>query len=157
MLGLQTIKTHKEHTASVKWELAYHNEHTAFLQTIINYSTAATQARDADAANKARVEREQQAISQKSDQAYEARIADARARAERLRLDLETARAHQGGPGAAPVPGLRDPAGGPYGPTAETGLPPGDALVATEQAIQLDELIKWVNGQMRIDLNGEPN
>lgn len=50
--------------------------------------------------------------------------------------------------------GVPAPAGGPNGSTTEAGLSPDDALVATEQAIQLDEVIKWVEGQLRVDLNG---
>jgi len=33
------------------------------------------------------------------------------------------------------------------------GLPQTDALTATEQAIQLDELIKWVRMQAAVDNN----
>jgi len=32
-------------------------------------------------------------------------------------------------------------------------LPPANALLATEQAIQLDELIKWVQAQASVDPN----
>ncbi|GAA3897611.1 hypothetical protein GCM10022276_15730 [Sphingomonas limnosediminicola] len=35
----------------------------------------------------------------------------------------------------------------------ENGLPAADALTATEQAIQLDELIKWLKGQAKVDNN----
>ena len=44
-------------------------------------------------------------------------------------------------PDAGPAPG---PAGGA---AQENGFSVDDALIATEQAIQLDELIKWVNAQ----------
>jgi hypothetical protein len=41
--------------------------------------------------------------------------------------------------------------------TAREGrLPPADALTATEQAIQLDELIKWVRSQAQVDVNAAP-
>jgi hypothetical protein len=33
----------------------------------------------------------------------------------------------------------------------EGGFSVKDRLIATEQAIQLDELIKWVNGQAKVD------
>jgi hypothetical protein len=33
-------------------------------------------------------------------------------------------------------------------------LPQSDALIATEQAIQLDELIRWVEAQAKVDPNG---
>ena len=35
----------------------------------------------------------------------------------------------------------------------EDRLPSADALVATEQAIQLDELIRWVTRQAQVDPN----
>ena len=44
----------------------------------------------------------------------------------------------------------------PAGPAQATGadrLPVPDALTATEQAIQLDELIKWVRAQAKVDNN----
>ena len=50
-------------------------------------------------------------------------------------------------PGAgrsAPMPGLSAAAGGAAQAAGQDRLPPADALTATEQAIQLDELIKWV-------------
>ena len=37
----------------------------------------------------------------------------------------------------------------------ETRLPAADALTATEQAIQLDELIKWVRAQAAVDPNAD--
>src|SRR3954447_9642689 len=63
--------------------------------------------------------------------------------------------------GGAPMPG---PSAAPAGAAQATGqdrLPEADALTATEQAIQLDELIKWVRAQaasirMRPTVNGEP-
>jgi hypothetical protein len=154
LLGLQVHKTHHQHASAVSWQQKYEGEHGAFLQTIINYSKAAEQARSDDAANQARVEREAAAVGHERQTSYEARIADARARAERVQQPHGTAGADQGGPGAAPVPGVPGPAGGPSGPAPEAGLPPSDALIATEQAIQLDELIKWVKGISGIDLTG---
>jgi hypothetical protein len=35
-------------------------------------------------------------------------------------------------------------------------LPHSDALTATEQAIQLDELIAWVKRQAAVDVDGKP-
>jgi hypothetical protein len=49
------------------------------------------------------------------------------------------------------VPGLSAAAGGPAQGTGQDGL--SDALTATEQAIQLDELIKWTKRQAAIDPN----
>ena len=38
------------------------------------------------------------------------------------------------------------------GPASENRLPLDERLIATEQAIQLDELIKWVRAQAAVDL-----
>jgi len=50
------------------------------------------------------------------------------------------------------VPGLSAaPGGSPQAP-GEDGF--SDRLIATEQAIQLDELIKWVKRQAAVEVNG---
>ena len=49
---------------------------------------------------------------------------------------------------ATPVPRLPAPADGAAETSGKDGLPQPDALIATEQAIQLDELIKWVRISM---------
>jgi hypothetical protein len=49
------------------------------------------------------------------------------------------------------VPGLSAPAKGFAQDTLENGLPENDRLTATEQAIQLDELIKWVKAQAAVE------
>ena len=52
---------------------------------------------------------------------------------------------------AAPMPGLSAAAGSAAQAAGQDRLPPADALTATEQAIQLDELIKWVRAQAEVD------
>ena len=49
------------------------------------------------------------------------------------------------------MPSLPVAAGKTARSTGENGLPAEDALTATEQAIQLDELIKWVRRQHEVD------
>jgi hypothetical protein len=51
------------------------------------------------------------------------------------------------------VPGVPAPARGAAQTAREDGLSQADALTATEQAIQLDELIKWLRAQPSIDAN----
>ena len=51
------------------------------------------------------------------------------------------------------MPGLSAPPGGAAQAPGQDRLPPQDALTATEQAIQLDELIKWVRKQAAVDNN----
>jgi hypothetical protein len=51
------------------------------------------------------------------------------------------------------VPRLSAAAGQSPQAAGQDGL--SDRLIATEQAIQLDELIKWVKAQSKVDRNGE--
>jgi uncharacterized iron-regulated membrane protein len=155
LLVIQKGETRHWKKEAGRYEQLYHNEQTAFAQTVVNYRTAAEKARQDDAANKARVEAKQAAINQERDASYEARIADARARAERLQHSQ--AAAHPGSSGTTSVPGVPSGPGGPDGPPAEAGLPPSDALIATEQAIQLDELQRWVKSQSSIPVNSPPS
>lgn len=157
LAGVQTLDRNSWHRKADQFELSWHQEENAHSRTILNYETAAKQAREADAANKKRVDAEQKAINEQRDQAYEARLADARARADRLRHELEAARAHPGGPGAAPMPGVSNAAGGPDGAADEGGFSLRDRLTATEQAIRLDELQKWVRQQVGVDVQGDRN
>jgi hypothetical protein len=56
------------------------------------------------------------------------------------------------------MPGLSAGSGGPAQTAGQDGLSRSDALTATEQAIQLDELIKWVRAQAEVNPNtGERN
>lgn len=155
LLVVQKGETRHWHKLSDNFEKLYHGEQIAHQQTEINYRRAAEQARQADKANLDRVVAEQKAINQKTEQSYEARIAAARAESERLRRQGSGAGSNPGSPGTAPVPTVPGSAGGAGPTTPQAQLPPDDALIATEQAIQLDELIRWVNRQLGIDMNGE--
>jgi hypothetical protein len=124
----------------------------AFDQTVAGYRVAAAQARAADAANVARVKAEQSAINERTEDEYQTRIAAARADARRLR-DNQAAAANSGIGRGASVPGLPTPASGTAQAANEDRLSESNRLIATEQAIQLDELIKWVRQQHAIDPN----
>ncbi len=127
----------------------------AFLGEALNAVRIKTaEAEASDKANKARVENQQGQINQRSSHDFDTRIADARARSERLRSP--TARGSvEGSRGAASVPSVPLAPSKPAEGASQDGLPPDDALIATEQAIQLDEIIKWVNAQHAIDVNGQ--
>lgn len=131
-------------------------ERAAHTGTAANYRAAADRARRADAANAARVRADQAAINERTSHDYETRIAAARAAAGRLR-GREAARADPGDGRAAPVPGLSAAAGTIAEAASQDRLHQPDRLIATEQAIQLDELIKWVRAQGRIEVNGGPD
>ena len=124
-------------------------EKSAHKLTVANYRAAAEKARREDAMNKLRVERERRAEAERIERDYQARLADARARYERLRDQLK-AGTNPGTPGAAPVPGLPGSPGGADGPAEEDGFSLLDRLIATEQAIQLDGLQQWIRAMQRV-------
>lgn len=128
-------------------------ERAAHLATQANYSAAADRARQADAANAARVKASQSAISERSAHDLESRLAVARSAALRLRRDAATPATHTGGSGATPVPAFSVAPGSASQGTRQDELSRAERLMATEQAIQLDELIKWVRRQREVRVN----
>jgi hypothetical protein len=153
MLVIQKAETRHWKKQSGQFEQLYRGQQSAFAATVANYRAAADQARAADRANADRVAAEQSAINQRSTNDFEGRLAAARAAAERLRLQ-STAAADSGRGRGAQVPEIAASAGGPAQGPGQDRLPGSDALVATEQAIQLDELIKWVKAQAKVDTSG---
>lgn len=141
---------------SARFELLYLAEQSAAARTVANYRAAADTARAADRANAARVAAAQRLISERTTNDFEACLAAARARAHRLQHAAAAPPAAGGLARAAPLPAAGPAAGAPDRPAQENGLSLADALIATEQAIQLDELIKWVNGQAAVPVSAEP-
>lgn len=135
------------------WQKRQEATQAAFDKTVADYRAAAEKARAADLANAARVKAEQQQITQEVSHDYEARLADARARADALRVSLAAAQAHPRSPGAAQLPAIPASPGGTAEAPAD-GFSIADRLKATEQGIQLDELISWVERQAKVDVNG---
>jgi hypothetical protein len=152
LLLVQIGETRHWKKQSASFEQLYRQEQAAFATTVADYRAAATQARAADESNAERVAVEQRAINERTDHDYQARLAAARAAAQRLRLAAEAA-THPGAGGNAPMPGLSAAAGGAAQAAGEDRLPRSDALIATEQAIQLDELIKWIREQAAVNPN----
>jgi hypothetical protein len=138
---------------SATFEQLYRAEAKAHAGTIANYRVAAEKARAADAANAERVKAEADKIYRERDNAFEKRIADARARAGSLQQGRSTG-ADQGGRGTAAMPDHPGAAAGADQAAGQGGFSDADRLIATEQAIQLDELIKWVRSIVAIDTNG---
>lgn len=128
-------------------------EKLAHRTTVANYRAAAEEARRKDAENVLRVKAAADAIAKERENAFNARIAAARATAS-LRRNTAT-RANSGGAGTAPVSCVSAAAGGVTETTCEDRLPDSDRLIATEQAIQLDELIKWVKQALSIDIGND--
>jgi hypothetical protein len=144
------------HKQSDQYEQLYRGEQAAFAGTVANYRAATATARAADLANATRVAAAQRTINERTQRDFEARLAAARAAAQRLRVEAGNAAAGPRGRGKPPMPGLPAAPGGAAQAPGEDRLPPSDALTATEQAIQLDELIKWVKAQAAVDNNAGP-
>jgi hypothetical protein len=153
LLLIQKGETRHWQKQSGQFEMLYAQQQSALAVTVANYRSAADAARTADRANADRVAGEQRAINERTSNDFEARLAAARAHAQRLRVETAIAAADPGAGRAASVPGLPASPGGLAQTAHEDGLPANDALTATEQAIQLDELIKWVKAQAGLDTN----
>jgi hypothetical protein len=150
LLLAQKAETRHWRKQSASFDQLYRQEQSAFATTIANYRAAANQARAADAANLARVAREQRTISKRTAYDYETRLAAARADAQRLRGQSEAA-GNSGAGRSASMSGVPPAPSGAAQAPGENQLSAEDALTATEQAIQLDELIKWVRSQAKVD------
>jgi hypothetical protein len=155
LLLIQKGETRHWKSESGRFEQLYTQQQSALAGTLANYRAAADAARAADRANLERAAAEQRAISERTSNDYEARLAAARALAQRLRGPTAAAAADPGIGRAADVPGLPAPAGEAAPAAGQDRLPVADALTATEQAIQLDELIKWVRRQAAVPVGGE--
>ena len=137
---------------SAEFEQLYRAEAKAHAESLANFKLATERARAADRANVERVRAAQASISERIEHDYQARLAAARTRAERLRNDAQPA-AGPGGGGSAAVSGLPQATGLAAPPPGQDRLPDSERLIATEQAIQLDELIRWVRAQSAVDPN----
>ena len=153
LLVIQKGETRHWKKESGRFEQLYTHEQAALAGTVADYRAAADQARASDQANANRVAADQRTISERTSNEYEARLAAARLSAQRLRSQSASAAADPRSGGGAAVPGLPAAAGRPSEAAGQDRLPQSDALTATEQAIQLDELIKWVRKQAAIDPN----
>lgn len=159
LLVTQKAETRHWRKQSGQFEQLYRAEQTARAGTIANYRAAAAAARHADQVNAQRVAAEQRAINERTVHDFQARLAAARAAAfadaRRLRHEGQD-RADPGSGRTAAVPGLPAAARAAAQAAGHDRLShaangPDWRLTATEQAIQLDELIKWVRRQHAVE------
>jgi hypothetical protein len=150
LLVVQKGETRHWKKQSASFEQLYGEQRSALAGTLANYRIAAAEARAGDLANLQRAQTEQRGINERTDHEFQARIAAARAAAQRLRGEDSGAATDPGTGRAAPMPGIRAATGGIAQAADQDRLPAADALTATEQAIQLDELIKWVTLQAAV-------
>ncbi len=153
LLVAQKLETRHWRKQSAQYERLHRAGEAALTQTVANYRAATEAARAADRAHAERVAAEQRAINERTLDDYQTRLAAVRARADQLLHEARAAPTDPGSRGNPLVPPISVAAGGAAQAAGEDRLPPEDALIATEQAIQLDELVKWVRAQARIDPN----
>ena len=152
MLTVQKLDAVHWKKLSESFEQLYQKEQAAFATTVASARSAADAARAADQANIDRVAAQQLLINERTASDFEARLAAARDDAERLRIGTHTA-ADSGARRSTSVSRLPVAAVGSVEGAGQDRLPQDDRLTATEQAIQLDELIKWVRAQAKVDNN----
>ena len=151
LLIIQKGETRHWKKQSGQFEQLYHAGEAALAGTVANYRAAADAARAADQANLARVAAEQRAINERTSNDFEARLAAARTLAQRLRGQAASPAADRGAAGAAAVSRLSASSGGAAQAAGEDRLSLAERELATEQAIQLDELIKWIRAQAGVE------
>jgi hypothetical protein len=151
LLIIQKGETRHWKKQSGQFEQLYHAGEAALAGTVANYRAAAEAARAADRANLARVAAEQRAINERTSNDFDARLAAARTLAQRLRGQAASPAADRGAAGAAAVSRLSASSGGAAQAAGEDRLSLAERELATEQAIQLDELIKWIRAQAGVE------
>lgn len=153
MLAISKGETRHWKKQSGRFEQLYAGEKAAFAGTVANYRLAAAQARASDAANAARVVTQQASINKERTNALTDRLADADARYRKLLVHPQGP-AHPGSGGATDLSAAHGAGSAVAAAPGQDRLPDADALIATRQAIQLDELVKWVRQTLGIDRQG---
>lgn len=120
-------------------------ERAAHAQTVANFRKAQADAEALQQHNLTRVAKAQEDITDETVTDYRARLADLHARYDRLRQTNRSA------PGNTGLPAVSDTASRVDEAPGENGLPAPDALIASEQALQLDALITWVEEQAKVE------
>lgn len=126
-------------------------ERGAHRQTKANWIAAATAAEQAETARLARVERQQERISDDTARNYASELDALRARYNRLRAQAGTGAA--GAADRVAVRGLSAAAGGADAAAGDDRFSLERRLNASEIALQLDALIDWIERQAGVDPN----
>lgn len=121
-------------------------ERARYAETVANLRDAQAKAELAQKANLARVAIQQRNITDETLDDYNRRVADLRARYQRL-----LAQGNRSAPGNPDLPAIPDATSGTNEAPKQDGLSASDALIASEQALQLDALITWVERQAKVE------
>lgn len=120
-------------------------------QTKANFIAATAEALRLEKARLARVKAEQERINHDRETSANARLAALRDQRDRLLSQARTGAASAAG--GQPVPGLPLPAFGADAATSENGLSLTERYECSVTAVQLDELISWVDAQAKVKVN----
>lgn len=154
VFGTLTVeRNHWKHSAQ-KLTVELNQEKALYNQTVEGYRIAAKQAKIADAQNVQRVEAKAAETNKEIKDEYQARIAAAQSVHDSRVRHNKAAAANSSSGSAAKLSGVSNASGGIDDTACKDGLSDDDALIATKQAIQLDELEKWVIRTHSIDVNG---
>jgi len=123
----------------------------AHRQTKQNFRNAMAEAQRLEQARLARVRAEQERINERAQESYDRRVADLRTRYERLRAQGRAGVASAAG--AEPMPALPEPAFGTDAEAGADGLSLSERYECSVTALQLDELISWVDAQTKVKVN----
>jgi hypothetical protein len=121
-------------------------ERARYAEMVANFRDAQAKAELAQKANLARVAIQQRNITDETLDDYNRRVADLRERYKRL-----LAQGNRSASGNPDLPTIPDATSGIDEAPKQDGLPAADALTASEQALQLDALITWVERQAKVE------
>lgn len=127
-------------------------ERARYAETVANFKKAQADAEAVQAHNLARVAIQQRNITDETLDDYNRRVADLRERYKRL-----LAQGNRSASGNPDLPAVPNATSGTDAAAQQDGLPAADALTASEQALQLDALITWVERQSKVETSPEEN
>jgi len=121
-------------------------ERARYAETVASFKKAQADAEAVQAHNLARVAKASKEITNETLDDYNRRVADLRERYKRL-----LAQGNRSAPLDAQMSTVSDTAATVNAATQQDGLSASDALIASEQALQLDALITWVERQAKVE------
>lgn len=145
--GFWVIDGLKDRLASS--QQATQDEQKAHKKTKDGYAQAQVTAQLLEQQRIDHVEAEQERITQNVKSSYDRRLAELRARFDRLRND-QAGTSAGGASDHLDLSGVSGTAGGAHEAPVDHGLSAEERLIASEQALQLDELISFVESQLRV-------
>lgn len=148
VIGVLLLKLEARTADRDKWQTRAVAEEQAHKQTVANYRAASDEAQRQAQANVARVKAAQAAITERTVNDYQARLAAVDARYERVRRQIAT-QAHLSSSDPAPMSIATDATCRAYA-AADCDTLLSRLMVAEKQAVQLIALQSWVRDQAAV-------